>query len=107
MGKRLSKRMADCKNEVNSVDENKYKDLFNKITKKKSGKEQDLEIIEKRLRHLRKNGALSYEDLIKIKDEYAWPFNEYWMWPSREQIETKLRKTGDGLKIYLRMKRKS
>lgn len=85
--------MADYKNEVNSMDENKYKDLFKEITKKKSGKEQDLEIIEKRLQHLRKNGALSYEDLIKIKDEYAWPFNEYWMWPSREQIETKLKKT--------------
>jgi hypothetical protein len=75
------------------MDESKYKGLFKKITKKKSGKEQDLEIIEKRLQHLRKNGALSYEDLINIKDEYAWPFNEYWMWPCREQIETKLRKT--------------
>lgn len=75
------------------MDETKYKELFKKIIRKKHGMEIDFERIEIRLQHLRKGDALKYSDLENIADDNCWPFNKYWMWPSKEQIEEKLKST--------------
>jgi len=62
--------------------------------------EVDFHSIEQKLKHLREGGPLTYEDLETIADDKFWPFNEYWMWPSKEQIEDKLEIT-DGLFVEL------
>lgn len=53
----------------------------------------NFEKIEASLRYLRKGAALSYADLINIADDSYWPFSKYWIWPSKEQIEEKLKIT--------------
>jgi len=75
------------------MEKHSYLDLFNEFAKTDSGKEQNLEEIERRLSHLRFGGSLSYSDLQKISDDELWPFNKYWMWPSKSQIEKYLKKT--------------
>lgn len=75
------------------MDETKYKELFMKIIRKKYGMEINFGIIEKKLQHLREGDALTYSDLEIISDDSCWPFNKYWLWPSKEQIEEKLKMT--------------
>ncbi len=75
------------------MDKSKYETLFNQIIKKKHGMEIDFEKIEAKLGHLREGDALIYSDLEIIADDNCWPFNKYWMWPSRYQVEDKLKKT--------------
>lgn len=80
------------------MDKTKYKSLFKQIIKMRPEKEQNLEKIEKKLQHLREGDALVYEDLENIADDSCWPFNKYWMWPSRLQIEEKLKGTSGWFK---------
>jgi tetratricopeptide (TPR) repeat protein len=82
------------------MDKKRYKALFRKLINMKHGMEVDFYSIEQKLKHLREGGSLIYEDLETIADDKCWPFNEYWMWPSKEQIEDKLKIT-DGLFVEL------
>lgn len=82
------------------MDKNRYKTLFKKLINIKHGMEVDFYSIEQKLKHLREGGPLTYEDLEIIADDKCWPFNEYWMWPGKEQIEDKLKIT-DGIFVDL------
>jgi len=75
------------------MDARKYEKLFKQVIKKKHGMEIDFETIESCVKHLREGEALSYCDLEIIADDSCWPFSKYWMWPSKEQIEDKLKNT--------------
>lgn len=75
------------------MDSKKYEKLFKQIIRKKHGVEIDFETIESCVKHLREGEALCYNDLEIIADDSCWPFNKYWMWPSRDQIEHKLENT--------------
>ena len=75
-----------------------FGDLFREIIRKKHGMETNFEKIESKLDHLRRENSLSYSDLEIIADESCWPFNQYWMWPSKEQIEEKLKETSGWFK---------
>ncbi|MBE0461499.1 MAG: hypothetical protein IBX60_07685 [Candidatus Aminicenantes bacterium] len=75
------------------MDKNEYKELFEKLIRKKHGMETNFEKIEGKLDHLRKGNSLAYSDLGIIGDDSCWPFSKYWMWPSKEQIEEELKKT--------------
>jgi hypothetical protein len=75
------------------MDKNEYRFLFGQIVKIPSGKKQNLDEIELKLRHLKNGAPLSYSDLEIIADEKYWPFKKYWMWPCRCQIENKLPNT--------------
>lgn len=66
----------------------------------KHGMDIDFYSIEEKLKHLREGGPLTYEDLEVIANDNCWPFNRYWMWPCREQIEDKLKAT-DGVFVGL------
>ena len=77
------------------MDKSKYETLFNQIIKKKHGMVIDFEIIEAKLGHLREGDALTYSDLEIIANDKCWPFNKYWMWPSKDQIEEKLKGTNE------------
>jgi len=77
------------------MDKNEYKELFKKLIKKKHGMEINFEKIEAKLDHLRKGDSLAYSDLEIIGDDSCWPFSKYWMWPSKEQVEEKLKKTSE------------
>ena len=72
------------------MDKKKYKDIFRKLINMKHGLVIDFNSIEQRLKYLREGGPLDYEDLNIIADEKCWPFNKYWMWPCKEQIEDEL-----------------
>lgn len=76
----------------------KYEDLFRELIRKKHGMEINFENIESQLDHLRRGDSLSYSDLEIIADGSCWPFNKYWMWPSKEQIEEKLKETSGWFK---------
>lgn len=80
------------------MDSSDYKRLFKLIAKTESGGEQNLEEIERRLEHLRRGAALTYEDLEIIADPECWPFSKYWMWPHRSQIERYLPNTAGWFK---------
>jgi len=75
------------------MDKNEYKELFKKLIRKKHGMEIYFEKIEAKLDHLRKGNFLAYSDLEIIGDDSCWPFSKHWMWPSKEQVEEKLKKT--------------
>jgi len=77
------------------MDKNEYKELFKKLIRKKHGMEINFEKIEAKLDHLRKGDSLAYSDLEIIGDDSFWPFSKYWMWPSKEQVEEKLKKTSE------------
>lgn len=79
----------------------KYSGLFRKIVKEKHGIDIDFKKIEKRLKHLKEGAALTYADLENIADDSCWPFNKYWMWPSKDQIEEKLSTTEGWFKTLL------
>lgn len=70
-----------------------YENLFRKLIRNKHGMEINFEKIEAKLDHLRRGNSLAYSDLEIIGDESCWPFSKYWMWPSREQIGEKLKRT--------------
>jgi len=82
------------------MDKNKYKALFKKLINMKYGIEIDFYSIEQKLTYLRKGGPLNYSDLNTIADDKCWPFSKYWMWPTRAQIDDKL-KTTDGIFMHL------
>jgi len=75
------------------MDPKKYEKLFKQIIKKRHGMDIDFETIESCVRHLKEGEPLSYCDLEIIADDSCWPFSKYWMWPSKEQIENKLKNT--------------
>jgi hypothetical protein len=70
-----------------------YKTIFKEIIKEKHGMDINFEQIENKLQHVRAGKPLSYEDLLIISDDSCWPFNQYWMWPARKQVENELEKT--------------
>jgi len=80
------------------MDKTKYNILFDQIIQIKHGMKIDFEKVEANLKHLREGGSLTYIDLENIADDNCWPFNKYWMWPSRYQIEEKLKKTSGWFK---------
>ena len=53
--------------------------------------EIDFDTIENKLQHLRNGDALTYKDLQTIADDNCWPFNKYWMWPSKKRIKKSLK----------------
>lgn len=73
----------------------KYEAIFMDIAFKKYRMKIDFATIEKKLAHLRQGEAITYEDLEVIARDDLWPFNRYWMWPAKEQIENALEKTWD------------
>jgi hypothetical protein len=73
----------------------KYDAIFNDISFKKYRMTIDFKTIEKKVSHLRQGDAITYEDLEVIARDDLWPFNRYWMWPAKEQIEDALKKTWD------------
>jgi hypothetical protein len=75
------------------MNQSQYERLFKDIIKIKHRMNIDFEKIETRLIHLKEGSALAYEDLEIIGDDSCWPFSEYWMWPTREQIENQLPQT--------------
>ncbi len=75
------------------MDKIKYKMLFDQITQTKHEMQIDFEKVEANLKHLREGGSLTYIDLENIADENCWPFNKYWRWPSKHQIEEHLKRT--------------
>ena len=83
-----------------------FRDLFKEIIRKKHGMEVDFESIEEKLEHLRGGKSLTYSDLEIIGDERCWPFNKYWIWPSKDQVEAKLKETEAWLKLCLKKKKK-
>jgi hypothetical protein len=72
-----------------------YEAIFADIAFKKYRVKIDFRTIEKKLAHLRDGEAITYADLEVIAREDLWPFNRYWMWPAKEQIENGLEKTTD------------
>jgi len=77
------------------MDKIKYKDIFRKLINMKHGMVIDFNSIEQKLKYLREGGSLTYDDLEVIADDNCWPFNKYWMWPCRGQIDDKLNKTNN------------
>ena len=75
------------------MDKIKYKTLFGQIIQIKHGMQIDFVKLEENLKHLKEGGSLTYKDLENIADEDCWPFNKYWIWPSKGQIEDKLKNT--------------
>lgn len=75
------------------MDSEKYKELFYEIIKNRFNREVDFASIEKGLEHVRNGNALTYADLELIANDRYWPFKQYWMWPSRDQIKEKLKET--------------
>jgi len=69
--------------------------IFDDVAFKKYRVKIDFATIEKQVAHLRQGDAITYEDLEVIAREDLWPFNRYWMWPAKEQIEDALEKTWD------------
>jgi hypothetical protein len=72
------------------MESTELKKLFRLIARTSSGSEQNLEEIERQLKHLRLGASLKYEDLEVISDPQYWPFQKHWMWPDRLHIEKKL-----------------
>ena len=72
----------------------KYEALFEEICRAKYGMRIGFAAIEKSVAHLRQGDTIEYSDLETIAREDLWPFDKYWYWPSREQIEDVLKKTG-------------
>ncbi len=80
--------------------EDKFTKLFREIIREKHDMDVDFKTIESNLKHLRDGAELKYGDLEMIADKKYWPFQQYWMWPCREQIESKLKMTaGSFLKL--------
>ena len=77
------------------MDKRKYKYLFRELIRIRHGIDVDFESIEKKLVHLRYGDPLTYSDLITIGDDRCWPFSKYWMWPSKEQVNDRLKTTND------------
>jgi hypothetical protein len=73
----------------------KLEAIFDDVAFKKYRVKIDFATIEKKLAHLRQGDAITYDDLEMIAREDLWPFNRYWMWPAKEQIEDALAKTWD------------
>lgn len=73
--------------------------LFRRVARTEFGEEQNLEEIERKLFHLRKGAALTYEDLDVIANPKYLPFSKYWMWPSKDQLKNKLNTTAGMFKI--------
>ena len=72
------------------MESTELKKLFRLIARTATGSEQNLEEIERRMKHLRLGASLKYEDLEVISDPQYWPFQKHWMWPDKLQIEKKL-----------------
>jgi len=70
-----------------------YKGLFKKAVLEGFGVQENLEVIEKRVSHLRTGASIEYEDLENIADHELWPFNEYWEWPAKEKYFIALKET--------------
>ena len=70
-----------------------YKVLFKRAVLEGFGVQENLEVIEKRVSHLRTGASIEYEDLENIADHKLWPFNEYWEWPAKENIFIALKET--------------
>lgn len=68
-------------------------DLFREVCKAKYGNELNYPLLENKLGRLKKGGVLTYEDLDEIANPDIWPFNDYWCWPAKEQIEKELNET--------------
>lgn len=75
------------------ISEKEIKEIFDKICEIRFGRRLNYEPIENELGKLKKGGALTYRHLEIIGNNNYWPFNDYWAWPSREQIEDKLKDT--------------
>lgn len=78
-----------------SISSREVKETFNSISEKRFGKKVNFQPIEEELGKLKKGGALTYEHLELISNPQYWPFQNFWMWPSKEQIEDKLKDTED------------
>jgi len=72
------------------MDEIKYKDLFKKISKERFKREVDFNTIEQGVAHLRVGDILTYNDLGMMSNDNCWEFKDFWMWPTKEQIDEKL-----------------
>jgi len=73
----------------------RFNAIFDDVAFKKYRVKIDFATVEKKVAHLRQGDAITYEDLEVIAREDLWPFNRYWMWPAKEQIEDALAKTWD------------
>jgi hypothetical protein len=73
----------------------KLEAIFDGVAFKKYRVKIDFATIEKKVSHLRQGDAITYDDLEVIACEELWPFNRYWMWPAKEQIDDALAKTWD------------
>jgi HEPN domain-containing protein len=80
------------------MDSQKYIKSFYEMIRSRFNRDVDFTSIEKGLEHIRNGDALTYADLELIADERYWPFEQYWMWPPREQIEEKLKVTAGKFK---------
>ena len=73
--------------------------IFNRVSKKRYGKEVNFEPLTEELSKLKKDGCLTYEHLDKISDRNIWPFHKWWRWPAKKQIDEQLKKTAGLFKI--------
>lgn len=70
-----------------------FRELFKKAVFDGYGVHEDLEIIEKRVSHLRAGATIKYEDLENIADDDLWPFSKFWNWPSKNKLNSALKET--------------
>ncbi len=77
-----------------------FKSLFKLALREKFGTEENIDVLEKRLSHLREGKPISYEDLKAMEDESIWPFKKFWSWPPAEEIIKKLVYTGE---LFIRL----
>lgn len=75
------------------MEQTKYKNLFHKIIVQKHGMEINFESIEEKLKPLRNGAPLTYSHLEIIANPSYWPFNKYWMWPSKNKIKAQFKNT--------------
>lgn len=80
---------------IDDIDESFVEEKFRHVCKFKFKREVDYSPLVTELGKLKDGGALTYPHLEKIADPEIWPFKKYWMWPPKEQIQKKLKKTVD------------
>lgn len=86
--------------ECRGVSKREVEDLFEKVTAKRYSKAVDFHSLSEELSKLKYGGCLTYQQLEAVSNPHIWPFDRWWRWPERSQIEESLKRT-DGIFIEL------
>jgi len=77
------------------IDTQGVAELSREVSARMYGTSRPLAVLEEPVGRLRQGGSLRYEDLERLADPAVWPFDRWWRWPTREQIEHLLPRTED------------